>query len=164
MTGFQLIAAMNPCACGWLGEPSGRCHCTSEQVRRYRNRISGPLLDRIDMHVEVPRLSFDEMNGPRGECSAAVRERVIGTRNRQLQRNNALNSRLTHRQMEDVCALNKPGQLLLQQAIEKLQLSARTHRRILKLARTIADMAASEHITAGHLSEAINYRCMDRRI
>lgn len=161
---FQLLAAMNPCACGWLGDPSGRCHCTSEQVQRYRNRISGPLLDRIDLHVEVPRLSFDEMNGPRGECSRVVRERVIGTRNRQLQRNNTLNRRLTHRQMEEVCALNRSCRLLLQQAIEKLQLSARAHRRILALARTIADMAASEHITPGHLSEAINYRCMDRMI
>lgn len=160
---FQLVAAMNPCHCGWLGDPSGRCHCTSEQVQRYRNRISGPLLDRIDMHVEVPRLSFEEMNGPKGEGSAVVRERVIKIRDIQLQRNTTLNSRLTHQQVEDSCTLNKSERLLLQQAIEKLQLSARAYHRILKLARTIADMEASEDITARHLSEAINYRCMDRQ-
>jgi magnesium chelatase family protein len=97
---FQLVAAMNPCPCSWLGDPSGRCHCTSEQIQRYRSRISGPLLDRIDMHVEVPRLSFDEMQGPKGECSSTVRNRVTGTRGIQLHRNNTLNSQLSNRQMQ----------------------------------------------------------------
>jgi magnesium chelatase family protein len=161
---FQLVAAMNPCADGWLGDPSGRCHCTCEQVQKYRNKISGPLLDRIDMHVEVPRLSFEEMQGEKGECSDVVRERVIQTRNIQLQRNNTLNSRLAHQQIEEICALDKSGRLLLQKAIEKLQLSARAYHRILKLARTIADMDESEQIQKQHLLEAINYRCMDRRL
>ena len=160
---FQLVAAMNPCSDGWLGDPSGRCHCTSEQVQRYRNRISGPLLDRIDMHVEVPRLSFDEMKGLKGECSAVVRDRVIATRAIQLQRNNTLNSQLTHQQIDEICALKKADQLLLQQALEKLQLSARAYHRILKLARTIADMDNTTSIKTHHLTEAINYRKLDRQ-
>ena len=159
---FQLIAAMNPCPCGYLGDPSGRCHCNIDQLDRYRRKISGPLLDRIDMHVDVPRLSYDEMRGPQGETSRQVRERVIGTRNIQLQRNDMLNSELTHQQIDDVCALNKQDQLLLQQAIEKLQLSARAYHRILKLARTIADMDTSEDINTKHLTEAIHYRKLDR--
>jgi magnesium chelatase family protein len=114
------------------------------------------------MHVEVPRLSFEEMNGSRGECSAVVRERVIKSRGKQLQRNHTLNSQLTHQQIEQACTLIKQDQLLLQRAIEKLQLSARAYHRILKLARTIADMDESERIATKHLSEAINFRCMDR--
>ncbi len=159
---FQLVAAMNPCKCGWLGDASGRCRCTSEQVQKYRSKISGPLLDRIDMYVEVPRLSFDEMQGEKGEPSAAVRERVTQTRDIQLQRNNTLNSQLTHQQIDNVCALNKSDQLLIQQAIEKLQLSARAYHRILKLARTIADMDGAENIKTQHLTEAVHYRKLDR--
>ncbi|UCC57083.1 MAG: YifB family Mg chelatase-like AAA ATPase [Gammaproteobacteria bacterium] len=160
---FQLVAAMNPCPCSWLGDPSGRCHCTSEQIQRYRNRISGPLLDRIDMHVEVPRLSFDEMQGPKGEYSSAVRKRVTATRGiQQLDRNNTLNSQLNNRQIDDVCNLNKPDRLLLQQAMEKLDLSARAYHRILKLARTIADMDEAGDISKQHLTEAISYRVLDR--
>ena len=159
---FQLIAAMNPCKCGWLGDPGGRCHCTSEQVQRYRSRISGPLLDRIDMHVEVPRLSFGQMQGPKGEYSTVVRERVTVARTIQLQRNNTLNSQLTHQQIDDACTLKQSDQMLLQQAIEKLQLSARAYHRILKLARTIADMDDSQNIKKKHLMEAINYRSLDR--
>jgi magnesium chelatase family protein len=159
---FQLVAAMNPCKCGWLGDPSGRCHCTSEQVMKYRNRISGPLLDRIDMHVEVPRMGFDEMQGPQGECSTRVRERVTATRHIQLQRNGVLNSQLTHQQIDAVCILTEPDRRLLQQAMGKLQLSARAYHRILKLARTIADMDAAENIRTPHLMEAVNYRKLDR--
>jgi magnesium chelatase family protein len=159
---FQLITAMNPCPCGYLGDPSGRCHCSSEQVARYRNRVSGPLLDRIDMHVEVPRLSFNEMQGEKGECSSVVRERVTGARNIQLQRNNTLNSRLTHQQIDKTCTLKLPDQILLQRAMEKLQLSARAYHRILKLARTIADLADTETIETAHLSEAIGHRKLDR--
>ena len=114
------------------------------------------------MHVEVPRLSFDDMQGKKGECSAIMRERVTQTRDIQLQRNNTLNSRLTHQQIEEVCALNKTDRLLLQQAIEKLQLSARAYHRILKLARTIADMGAAPGIQIAHLMEAISYRRLDR--
>jgi magnesium chelatase family protein len=161
---FQLIAAMNPCKCGWLGDSSGRCHCTSEQVLKYRNRISGPLLDRIDMHVEVRRLGFDDMQGPGGEASRSVRERVTDTRTVQLQRNGTLNSRLTHQQIDTVCTLKDTDRRLLQQAMDKLQLSARAYHRILKLARTIADMDALESIQTQHLSEAINYRKLDRSL
>ncbi|MGD2138081.1 MAG: YifB family Mg chelatase-like AAA ATPase [Gammaproteobacteria bacterium] len=160
--GFQLVAAMNPCPCGWLGDASGRCQCTSEQVQRYRARISGPLLDRIDMHVEVPRLSFDEMQGEPGEASAVVRERVRQTRALQHQRNNTLNSRLTHRQIDAACQLKTSDRLLLQRAMERLRLSARAYHRILKLARTIADMDEARDIGTPHLSEAINYRKLDR--
>jgi magnesium chelatase family protein len=120
-------------------------------------------MDRIDMHVEVPRLSFEDMQGPKGECSAAVRERVTKARDIQLQRNNTLNSLLTHQQIDEVCALKKADRLLLQQAVEKLRLSARAYHRILKLARTIADMEQSVSIERQHLLEAVNYRKMDRQ-
>jgi len=159
---FQLIAAMNPCRCGWLGDPGGRCRCTSEQVQRYRNRISGPLLDRIDMHVEVPRISIEEMHGRHSECSLDVRERVVNARASQLQRNNVLNSQLTNKQIDEVCTLEKRDRLLLENALEKLQLSARAYHRILKLARTIADMDEVDSISTRNLTEAINYRQLDR--
>ena len=159
---FQLVAAMNPCHCGYLGDSSGRCHCTSEQVQRYRNRISGPLLDRIDLHMEVPRLSFAALQGKKSEGSAVVRERVITARNIQQQRNSLLNSQLTHDQIDCVCILHKTDQLLLQHAMEKLRLSARAYHRILKLARTLADMDAVGHIKTTHLTEAITYRKLDR--
>lgn len=161
---FQLAAAMNPCHCGWLGDPSGRCRCSSEQVQRYRNRISGPLLDRIDLHVEVPRQSFEALSGPQCECSLAVRERVMRVRGIQQRRGSGLNSRLALQQLGTACALGSDEQKLLRRAVEKLQLSARAHHRILKLARTIADMDASDDITGSHLSEAIGYRCLDRRL
>jgi len=159
---FQLLAAMNPCPCGYLGDPSGRCHCTLEQVQRYRQKISGPLLDRIDMHVEVPRLSFNELEGPPGESSASVRARVTAARAVQLRRNHTLNCRLDSRQLDEACKLQQADRRLLQQAVEKLNLSARAYHRILKVARTIADLAGSEFITTNHLTEAINYRRLDR--
>jgi magnesium chelatase family protein len=153
---------MNPCPCGYLGDPSGRCHCTLEQVQRYRQKISGPLLDRIDMHVEVPRLSFNELEGPPGESSASVRARVTAARAVQLRRNHTLNCRLDNRQLDEACKLQQADRRLLQQAVEKLNLSARAYHRILKVARTIADLAGSEFITTNHLTEAINYRRLDR--
>ena len=159
---FQLVAAMNPGHCGYLGDSSGRCRCTSEQVQRYRNRISGPLLDRIDMHMEVPRLSFAELQGEKSEHSAVVRERVITARNIQLHRNSLLNSQLTHEQIDNDCALHKSDRQLLQRAMEKLRLSARAYHRILKLARTLADMDAVISIKTAHLTEAITYRKLDR--
>ena len=113
------------------------------------------------MHLEVPRLSFEEMNGPKGEASRVVRERVTRSRAVQLKRNNTLNSQLTHQQIDEVCALKKTDQWLLQQIIEKLQLTARAHHRILKLARTIADMEGAEAINTKHLTEAANYRKLD---
>lgn len=159
---FQLIAAMNPCPCGYLGDPSGRCHCNIDQIERYRRKISGPLLDRIDMHIEIPRMLFADMDGPAGEPSSAVRARVAAARDRQIQRSRTLNSQLDNRQLDDCCNLQPAGRLLLQQAMERLQLSARAYHRILKVARTIADLADSPAIERAHLSEAINYRKLDR--
>jgi len=160
---FQLVAAMNPCPCGYWGDPDGACRCTLEQVQRYRGRISGPLLDRIDMQVEMPRISFENIQGPKGESSALVRKRVSKTRVIQLRRSKTLNSQLTHHQIDELCALKKPNRLLLQRAVEKLRLSARAYHRILKLARTIADMCESDCIEAPHLTEAISYRKADQR-
>ncbi len=159
---FQLVAAMNPCPCGYLGDPAGRCRCTSEQVERYRRRISGPLLDRIDLQIEVPRLSFEKLQGPGGEASDVVRQRVSMARQRQLERSNTLNSRLDHSQLEQACRLQATDRQLLQQAMERLRLSARAYHRILRVARTIADLEGSTAIRPEQLAEAINYRRLDR--
>jgi magnesium chelatase family protein len=157
---FQLVAAMNPCPCGYAGDPSGRCRCTPDQTRRYRDRISGPLLDRIDLHVEVPRQS---LNGHKpGEPSAAVRERVMAARERQAQRG-AVNARLDVVGIRNHCALSPKMANFLEQACERLQLSARAHHRILRVARTIADLDASDSLQMSHLSEAIGYRQLDRQ-
>ena len=156
---FQLIAAMNPCPCGYAGDPSGRCTCTPDQTRRYRDRISGPLLDRIDLHVEVPRQS---LNGHEpGESSADVRKRVMAARERQAERG-CVNARLALEQIRDHCALGARHTRFLEQACERLQLSARAHHRIVRVARTIADLDGSERIELPHLSEAIGYRQLDR--
>ena len=161
---FQLVAAMNPCPCGWAGDPSGRCRCTPDQVLRYRGKISGPLLDRIDIHLEVPRLARGEIrpDAPRGEDSATVRARVVAARARQLQRAGKPNVRLGQRETEEHCRLAPADMALLERAMESLQLSARATHRILRVARTIADLAGSEAILTPHLVEAIGYRKLDR--
>lgn len=161
---FQLVAAMNPCPCGYLGDPSGRCHCAPEQVGRYRARISGPLLDRIDIQIEVPRqpTSSLALAAPAGESSASVRQRVLAARQRQLDRAGRVNAALAPREMVRDCALGEPEQKLLERAIERLQLSARAYHRILKTARSIADLAAAPSIDGSHLAEAIAYRRLDR--
>ena len=162
---FQLIAAMNPCPCGYLGDASGRCHCTAEQIARYRARISGPLLDRIDMHVEVPRLDLAHLAGAAplgGATSAQVRARVAAARERAHARADRPNAALGPKEIERHCVLDEAGSRLLQQALTRLALSARAYHRILKVARTIADLAGAEAITAAHLSEAIGYRRLDR--
>jgi magnesium chelatase family protein len=166
---FQLVAAMNPCPCGYLGDPSGRCHCTAEQVLRYRARISGPLLDRIDMHVEVPRIDVTRL-GPRwpngtshsAESSAAARSRACAARELQLARAGKSNSELGPAEIERDCALDDAGRRLIQQALTRLALSARAYHRILKVARTIADLAGGGPTTASHLGEAVSYRRLDR--
>jgi magnesium chelatase family protein len=164
---FQLVAAMNPCPCGYLGDASGRCHCTSEQVLRYRARISGPLLDRIDMHLEVPRVSHEVLrkgSAQGEESSAKIRERVVAARTIALSRSGKANSALTAKEVKHICILSEPGHLLLEQAMDKFGLSHRAYHRILKLARTIADLANSESIEILHLSEAIGYRKLDRNV
>lgn len=159
---FQFIAAMNPCPCGFLGDPHGRCRCTSEQIQRYRSRVSGPLLDRIDLQVEVPRLEYRELQGPGGEPSARVRLRVAAARTRQLERAGRVNALLDNRALERVCRLGEPDQSLLRQAMERFQLSARAYHRILKVARTIADLDAATEIATPHLAEALQYRRLER--
>jgi magnesium chelatase family protein len=164
---FQLIAAMNPCPCGFLGDPSGRCHCTSDQILRYRARISGPLLDRIDMHLEVPRIPHEVLRkgSQEGEeSSLAIRNRVAVARDKAMARSGKANSALTAKEVKQICNLPEPGHKLLEQAMERFGLSHRAYHRILKLARTISDLAHSETIEVSHLSEAIGYRKLDRRV
>lgn len=162
---FQLIAAMNPCPCGYLGDASGRCHCSSEQVSRYRARVSGPLLDRIDMHLEVPRVALDVLRkgAKEGEeSSQTIRGRVIAARQIAYPRQGKTNSELNAKEVKVYCELTEAGHRLLEQALEKFGLSHRAYHRILKLARTIADLAGSQTIEINHLSEAISYRKLDR--
>jgi magnesium chelatase family protein len=161
---FQLLAAMNPCPCGYLGDPSGRCRCTVEQVARYRARISGPLLDRIDMQLEVPRLNPTDLAGPAppGESSAEIRQRVGAARARAAARCGRPNSQLQPAEIAQHCQLDETGQALIGAAMQRLALSARAYHRILKLARTIADLDASPIIRPHHLTEAIGYRRLDR--
>jgi len=163
---FQLIAAMNPCPCGYLGENGKRsCRCTSEQVFRYRNRISGPLMDRIDMHIEVPRVPIQQLNvadQDAAERSRSVRLRVEACRQKQLQRCGIPNGKLQGKQIGHTCVIDGKSQQLLDRATQKLDLSARSYHRILKLSRTIADLAGAETIEPHHLGEAIGYRSLDR--
>jgi len=159
------VAAMNPCPCGYLGDPSSRCRCTAEQVARYRARISGPLLDRIDLHVEVPRVPADRLNAPETtdvEKSKAVRDRVETARVRQLERIGKPNQALTPRELDRTCALDDAARRFMSQALHRLGLSARAYHRVLKVARTIADLDGREAIDLNHLSEAVGYRRLDR--
>lgn len=156
---FQLIAAMNPCPCGYLGHPTQACRDTPDQIARYRGRISGPLLDRIDIQISVPALTQDELMGASaGESSAVIRARVETARSRQMQRQGKPNAALGTQEIDQFCALDRAGETLLKQAITRLNLSARAYHRVLKLARSVADLAGSEAITPAHLAEAIQYR------
>ncbi|MCY7354624.1 MAG: YifB family Mg chelatase-like AAA ATPase [Lysobacter sp.] len=161
---FQLVAAMNPCPCGWAGDPSGRCRCSLEVIRRYRARISGPLMDRIDLQIEVPRLPPSDLrpDGPASESSDAVRGRVEAARNLQHHRAGKANAHMTQAETNTHCRLQPRDQLLLERAIESLQLSARSMHRILRVSRTIADMAGVAQINTAHLTEALGYRRTDR--
>jgi magnesium chelatase family protein len=159
---FQLVAAMNPCPCGHSGDPAGRCRCTPDQVSRYRSRISGPLLDRIDLKLEVPRVNHAELRSSRpGESSAVVRDRVVAARARQQTRAGKANAWLSNRETERDCGLGESEHVLLDRAVERLGLSARAYHRILRVARTIADLDSSPRIEGHHLSEAIQYRRFD---
>lgn len=162
---FQLVAAMNPCPCGHLGDDRGRCRCPPERVTAYRSRVSGPLLDRIDLHVEVGRVSLEEIGAAsRPECSAAVAERVAAARERQWQRQSRLNARLeATTALAHACAAESAALGMLGRAMRQLGLSARAYHRVLRVARTIADLAASDAVGTEHVAEAIGLRQLDRR-
>ncbi|MCL2003834.1 MAG: YifB family Mg chelatase-like AAA ATPase [Oscillospiraceae bacterium] len=161
---FMLLCAMNPCRCGWHGHLSDRCRCSPESVRAYYGRISGPVLDRMDIVIEVPAVSYEELSGKAsGEDSAAIRERVRAARERQRARfggDGPPAAHLSPEQMREVCVLDEAGGKLMKSAFDRLGLTARAHSRVLKVARTVADMAGSEHISPSHLAEALQYRQM----
>ncbi|SFO07976.1 magnesium chelatase family protein [Nitrosospira briensis] len=160
---FQLVAAMNPCLCGYLGHHSGRCRCTPDQVARYRGKISGPLLDRIDVQIEVPAVPEEDlMRQAQGEPSSSIRQRVEAAYQRQLERQGKANARLAVKDIDKYCIPDTLGENLLKQAISRLNFSARAYHRVLKVARTIADLAASNGITSTHIAEAVQYRKLDR--
>ncbi len=165
---FMLAAAMNPCPCGFFGDTTRECRCSPPQIQRYVSKISGPLLDRIDIHIEVPAVKYKELRGESTiEDSAAVRARVIGARERQLERFRSekkifANAQMSTRLLRKHCEISAEGEKLLENAITRLGLSARAHDRILKVARTIADLDAAANIEPKHLSEAIQYRTLDR--
>jgi magnesium chelatase family protein len=156
---FQLVAAMNPCPCGWLGHGNGKCRCTPDQVVRYRGKLSGPLLDRIDLMIEVPAVTEAELTGrAAGESSVTVRERVTAARELQITRQGKPNAALTPDEIEQHCLPDCAGAALLKQALTRLDLSARAYHRILKVARSIADLAGETFIRGPHVAEAIQYR------
>jgi len=162
---FQFLAAMNPCPCGYLGHASGKCRCTPDQIARYRARISGPLLDRIDVQVEVPSVSADALparDRAGSESSAAVRARVSAAAKRQSARQGKPNGELQPKEVEQFCIPDAQGEALLKNAFARLSLSARAYHRILKVARTIADLAAADTLAVSHVAEAIGYRRLDR--
>jgi magnesium chelatase family protein len=160
---FQLIAAMNPCPCGYLGHANGKCRCTPDQVARYRARISGPLLDRIDIQIEVPAVADDALaQKSEGESSRTIRGRATAARDIALARQRKPNARLGPSEVDVYCVPDAQGEALLRQALQRLALSARAYHRILKLARTIADLAGAPHVLSAHVAEAIQYRRLDR--
>ena len=165
----MLVAAMNPCPCGFLGDRTRPCLCNSCQIQRYRARVSGPLLDRIDLHVEVPAVPFRDLAADeRGEESVSVRERVVAARARQVERYHGSrthnNAQLRPNQLRKYCRIDGPGRTLIEQAVARLGLSARAYMRILKVARTIADLEQRDSIAAEHVAEAIQYRSLDRQV
>src|SRR3989338_6009948 len=166
---FMLVAAMNPCPCGYFTDPKKECHCIPPAIQRYLSKISGPLLDRIDIHLEVPSLRYKELSGKsRGESSEVIKERVNRAREIQKDRYKGLNAfcnaHLSSKDLEQFCRMDKEGSELLKLAILELGLSARGYDKVLKIARTIADLAGTETISAEHISEAINYRSLDRNL
>ena len=161
---FQLIAAMNPCPCGYLGDTTGKCRCTVEQVQRYRARISGPLLDRLDLHVEVPRVPAEDLRAEHlaTESSTSVAARVNSARELQLMRQGKANARLNNVEVDRHCAPDGQGRVILERAMQRFALSARAYHRILKVARSIADLDGAGNVCVAHVSEAIGLRRLDR--
>jgi len=159
---FILMAAMNPCRCGYFGDPTRECRCTGAIIQQYLNRVSGPLLDRIDLHIEVPAVPYKELRGhDQGVTSQQIRDRVSAAREIQ-QGRGFYNAHIPHARLRALCSLDEAGERTLELAVRKMGLSARAHDRILKVARTIADLAGADHVTAKHLAEAVQYRSLDR--
>ena len=166
---FMLVAAMNPCPCGYYSDPNNECNCTIPQIQRYRSKISGPLMDRIDIHIEVPAVKYRDLaSRETGESSREMKRRIDAARRIQLDRFKGLkiycNAQMTNRHIKKFCQIDEPSQKLLEMAIDKFGLSARAYTRILKVARTIADLEGQENIQPTHLSEAIQYRSLDRNL
>ena len=159
---FMLVAAMNPCKCGFYGDATRECRCTPAQIQQYLGKISGPLLDRIDIHVEIPAVPFKELRGDApAESSAEIRARVERARAVQ-QARGFYNCRMPARVIRKECALDDAGERTLEMAVRRMGLSARAHDRILKVARTVADLDGSEAVVAKHVAEAVQYRSLDR--
>ncbi|HEY9840511.1 MAG TPA: ATP-binding protein, partial [Candidatus Obscuribacterales bacterium] len=164
---FMLVASMNPCPCGYCGDTHKACSCTPAQIERYWGKLSGPLLDRIDLHLQVPRLSEQELLSDQpAESSALIQARIIAARERQLERLETAglhrNAQLRPVQLRQFCRLDQESGRLMQQAVRQLHLSARAYDRVLKVARTIADLAGSEAVALPHLAEALQYRTLER--
>jgi magnesium chelatase family protein len=167
---FMLVAAMNPCMCGYYGDSKRECRCSPRQIETYRQRISGPLLDRIDLHVEVPIVDFRELssNTSSGEASPTIRQRVVAARGIQSERfrksSNSTNAAMGSRQVRQHCQLTAEASGYLEHAMEEMNFSARAHDRILKVARTLADLAGAQDIRPNDILEAIQYRSLDRKL
>jgi len=159
---FILVAAMNPCPCGFYSDPTRECRCTGAIIQRYLSKVSGPLLDRIDLHIEVPAVPYKELRGKdQGVSSSDMRARVDNARSIQ-QARGFYNAYIPSRVLRSLCALDDAGERTLEMAVRKMGLSARAHDRILKVARTIADLDRAERVAAKHLAEAVQYRSLDR--